>query len=153
MRKYHLLIIVLIIFAADRISKSIVTSMIDEGKSIQVTSFFSLVNVRNKGFAFGILSQSPVSARVLAVVPIAITILLLYYLKRAHPRERIPLLLILSGALANIYDRLRFGYVIDFLDFHLGELHWPAFNLADVSVTTGIILYVLSEQKKRREDE
>lgn len=154
MRKDHLLLLGALIFASDRVSKLLVTSFIDEGELLRITDFFSLVNLKNRGFAFGLLSNSSLSNEVLTLLPTIITFFLIYYLfRRANERERLPLVLVISGAAANLFDRYAFGYVIDFLDFHIGRFHWPAFNLADSSVTVGIALYALFELKKRGRDE
>ena len=81
----------------------------------------------------------------------AIIALILYYLfARAKNYERVPLVMIAGGALGNFMDRLRFGAVIDFLDFHIGGAHWPAFNVADSFITVGVLLYILNWWLARR---
>ena len=78
-------------------------------------------------------------------------ILVAYYLfARAKCYERVPLVLILGGAVGNFIDRLRFGAVVDFLDFHVGAWHWPVFNVADVFITVGVLLYILNWWLARR---
>ena len=74
-----------------------------------------------------------------------------YYLfKKARYYERLPLALIVGGALGNLVDRVRFGAVIDFLDFHIGGWHWPAFNVADICIVVGVGLFVLNWYIARR---
>ena len=110
-----------------------------------VTNFFNVVFTWNPGTAFslfrGLGDSLPI---VMTIATGAIIALLLYYLfARAKSYERVPLVLIIGGALGNFVDRLRFGAVIDFLDFHIGGAHWPAFNIADSFITVGVILYIL----------
>jgi signal peptidase II len=81
---------------------------------------------------------------------IIIAILLYYLLRRATSYERTPLIFIVGGALGNLIDRIRFGAVIDFLDFHIGGAHWPAFNIADSFITIGVCLYILNWWLSRR---
>ena len=64
--------------------------------------------------------------------------------RRASTYEKLPLAFIIGGALGNLVDRIRFGAVIDFLDFHIGEWHWPAFNVADIFIVIGVGLYIIS---------
>ena len=73
-----------------------------------------------------------------------------YLLRRAKSYEVAPLILIVGGALGNLVDRIRFGAVIDFLDFHIGGAHWPAFNVADSFITVGVLLYILNWWLARR---
>ena len=117
-----------------------------------VTNFFNVVFTWNPGTAFslfrGLGDSLPI---VMTVATGAIIVLLLYYLfARAKSYERVPLVLIIGGALGNFVDRLRFGAVIDFLDFHIGGAHWPAFNIADSFITVGVILYILCWLVARR---
>ena len=73
-----------------------------------------------------------------------------YLFCRARSYERFPLALIVGGALGNLLDRVRFGAVIDFLDFHIGGWHWPAFNVADICIVVGVGLYLLNMYMARR---
>lgn len=81
---------------------------------------------------------------------VIIALLIYYLVRRAHSYEVAPLVLIVGGALGNLIDRIRFGAVIDFLDFHIGAAHWPAFNIADTFITIGVMFYILNWWIARR---
>lgn len=117
-----------------------------------VTNFFNIVFTWNPGTAFsGLRAVGEGAPIVMILLTGAIIALIAYYLfARAKSYERAPLVLILGGALGNLIDRVRFGAVIDFLDFHIGGAHWPAFNVADVCITIGVGLYVLNWYLARR---
>ncbi len=113
---------------------------------IPITSFFNLVLVWNRGVSFGFLggASSQWIPWLLTVLALAIIATLGWWLRRAANRLMVLALgLVMGGALGNVIDRLRFGAVMDFLDFHAAGLHWPAFNVADSAITVGatLILY------------
>lgn len=106
---------------------------------IPITGFFNLVLGRNSGVSFGFLSGAP--SWFLTLFTIGIVIGLLVWMAREETRlPSAALGLISGGAVGNIVDRLNHGAVTDFLDFHLGGYHWPAFNLADMGIVTGVTL-------------
>lgn len=114
-----------------------------------IPGFFNLVLTYNTGAAFSLLAGESGPGQGLKMAAIAAASLLpfIYFFRKAQPGERLLLTslgLIWGGALGNIHDRLRWGAVVDFLDFHWGEHHWPAFNLADVGVCLGAGLLALS---------
>ena len=127
----------------DQISKAAVTvNSVDLAEGLPVFSGFNLVFHRNDGITFGLFGQVPWWA--LTSVALTVTAWLLLMMWRAtRTSEATAYGLIAGGALGNIIDRMRFGAVTDFLDFHLGTYHWPAFNLADVAVVTGAALLVV----------
>jgi len=112
---------------------------------IPVTFFLNLVMGWNKGVSFGLLNQdSPYNAWVLSALALAITVGLLIWLARVRRRGlALAIGLVVGGALGNVIDRLRFGAVADFLDFHAFGLHWPAFNVADTGISIGAAIIVL----------
>ena len=118
----------------------------------RVTNFFNLVFTWNPGTAFSLFRSLGDNAPMIMVIATAIIIaLILYYLiVRAKSYERVPLVLIVGGAIGNLIDRIRFGAVVDFLDFHIGGAHWPAFNVADAFITVGVLLYILNWYRARR---
>lgn len=118
----------------------------------QVTNFFNVVFTWNPGSAFSLFRGLGDSLPWVIILGTGIIIgLILYYLfKRAQSYERVPLILIAGGALGNLIDRIRFGAVIDFLDLHYGAWHWPAFNVADICISVGVMLYVLNWLLARR---
>jgi len=143
-REYHLLALpALCIIVLDQISKFAVDRHIQSYESIPVISgFFNLVHVRNRGMAFGILNRPgyDFSFYFLVAATIGAIALLLYWYTRLKDKNRmlvIGLSFILGGAVGNLSDRLRLREVIDFLDFHIGLYHWPAFNVADSAITVG----------------
>ena len=131
---------------ADQATKALVLARFALGERLEITGFFNLVLVYNKGAAFSFLSdaggwQTPALA-VFALVAVAIVGT---FIVRSPGRHmlRSGLALILGGAIGNLIDRLRFGSVVDFLDFHAAGWHWPAFNVADSAITVGAALVIL----------
>jgi signal peptidase II len=147
MQKYAYLLIIPLIFAADRWTKVLIVEHLRYLASLEVTPFLSIVHVRNYGGAFGFLSQHGASTYIFLVFPIIIIAGLIYYLLRyRHPAAvQFSLVCILAGALGNMYDRLLDGYVTDFIDVYYGSFHWPAFNIADTSISVGIGLWLLAQ--------
>ncbi|MBO4480545.1 MAG: signal peptidase II [Alphaproteobacteria bacterium] len=117
-----------------------------------VTNFFNIVFTWNPGTAFSLFRSLGDNAPLVMIIATGIIIgLLLYYLiTRAKSYERVPLIMIIGGAFGNFIDRLRFGAVIDFLDFHIGGIHWPSFNIADIFITVGVLIYILNWWLTRR---
>lgn len=112
-----------------------------------VTNFFNLVFTWNPGTSFSLFRDLGESLPILIIVLTGFVIGFLFHhlLFRAKDKlEKWALLLIIGGALGNLIDRIRFGAVIDFLDFHLRAWHWPAFNIADVFISVGVGLYILN---------
>src|SRR5512136_315734 len=132
----------------DQFTKHLIERSFDYGDVKPITGFFNLVLTYNKGAAFSFLaSASGWQAHFLTAVGIGASIFILYLLGR-HGNQRLfslALALILGGALGNVIDRIAYGHVIDFLDFHAGGWHWPAFNLADSAIVGGAMLLVLDE--------
>ena len=114
---------------------------IELGFSRPVTDFLNLVLVRNQGAAFSLFSgDGPGQGLRMAALALVSMLPLIWFYRQAAFRDRALLIglgFVLGGGVGNIHDRLRYGAVVDFLDFHLGEAHWPAFNLADVAVCLG----------------
>jgi len=109
--------------------------------SVQVTGFFNLVLVHNPGISFGMLSGNAVNPLYLTIATGLVALFLLNWLRNAgNLMLAIALGLTIGGAIGNIIDRMRFGAVIDFLDFYLGNYHWPAFNIADSAICLGVFL-------------
>ena len=143
------------IVAADQISKWAVRDALwDPQRRIEVTSFFNLVPVHNKGITFGLFQSEGAGMWLIVGLALAIAAGLGVWLHRT--RDRWPacaLGLVIGGALGNVIDRLRLGWVIDFLDFHGGGYHWPAFNLADSAISVGVVMLVVHSflMKPRKE--
>jgi signal peptidase II len=131
---------------ADQVTKALVLARFSLGERVELTGFFNMVLVYNKGAAFSFLSdaggwQTPALV-VFAVVAIGVVGT---FIVRSPGRHmlRTGLALILGGALGNLIDRVRYGQVVDFLDFHAAGWHWPAFNVADSAITVGAALLIL----------
>ena len=140
------------IVLADRLTKLWVLETFALGERLSVTGFFNLVLVFNKGAAFSFLAgasgwQTPVFAAISSIAAVVITVLIL---RNAGNRMLCAALgMILGGALGNLWDRLLWGHVVDFLDFHAAGWHWPAFNVADSAITIGAGLLILESFVRR----
>ena len=117
-----------------------------------VFDFFNIVFTLNPGTSFSLFRAMGESAPMILIIATGfITGFILYYLcRRAKSYEVVPLAMIAGGAIGNLIDRIRFGAVIDFLDFHVGGWHWPAFNVADICIVVGVGLYLLCMYIARR---
>jgi signal peptidase II len=126
--------------AADQVTKQIVSSALALGDEIAVAGPFSIHHVQNSGIAFGLFSSA--TAVVIVVTTLAVALMLAFFARSAqrHPVLPVALGLVLGGSVANLLDRVRLGYVTDFLDFE----RWPAFNLADTFIVVGVALLFVS---------
>ena len=148
--KYIILICLAgLVITLDQISKLYIAHHFELHESATVIPhFFNLTYVRNTGAAFGLLSKAPESFRIpfFIIIPlVALTIIVLIFKKTQETQLLMitALSLILGGAIGNFIDRLRFNYVIDFLDFHwFNKYHWPAFNVADSTIVVGVALLI-----------
>ena len=135
----------------DQASKWEIVKMLSEKGEVAFTSFFSLVLLYNEGAAFSFLNDAGGWQRgFFMVIAVAASILILFLLRK-HRGEllfSLALSLVLGGALGNLVDRIRIGHVVDFLDFHLAEHHFPAFNLADSAITLGAALLILDNLRR-----
>ncbi|MBM3602591.1 MAG: signal peptidase II [Alphaproteobacteria bacterium] len=116
---------------------------------ISLTSFFTLTPVWNHGIGFGLLKQYQ-QGGVYLLIAIALLLSLLVWRWSSQQRQslaRLAAALVIGGAIGNVVDRLRFGAVMDFLDFHWQGYHWPAFNIADAAITIGVALLLLASVK------
>lgn len=140
-----------IIVLIDQITKITVSRTLSYGDSIPLTSFFNLVLTYNKGAAFSFLAgQDGWQRWFFTAVAIAAVGFIIHLLRR-HPGQRMfcwALALILGGAIGNLIDRLVYGHVIDFLDFHAAGWHWPAFNVADMAIVGGAALFIVDELRR-----
>ena len=161
------LIIVLAIVLLDQLSKCFLINLITGHVPVfapawelilvpylmtHVTNFFNVVFTWNPGTSFSLFRTLGESAPIVIVfaTTFVIGLILCYMARRADKYERLPLAFIIGGALGNWIDRVRFGAVVDFLDFHIGGYHWPAFNIADIFICVGVGLYILNWLTARR---
>ena len=134
------------VIVLDQITKwYVVAVVLNPPRIIEVTSFFNLALVWNRGVSFGMLGgQDGAGAWILTLVALAIVAALVFWLRRAdRPILAVALGMVIGGALGNVIDRVRLGAVADFLDFHVAGYHWPAFNLADSAITVGVVALVV----------
>lgn len=134
----------------------VLAELMDPPAVINVTGFFNLVLVWNRGVSFGLFdSDSHWGPILLAGLALLIVVVLLVWLTRAGSRlSAVAIGMVLGGAVGNVIDRVRFGAVVDFLDFHALGYHWPAFNVADsaISIGVGLLLYDgLFENRRKSE--
>ena len=154
MKRVHYLILAAVIIVLDIWTKALVLARIDLHETIPVIpNFFQLVHVRNTGAACGIgaNASSKLVPLLLNFGAIAVFCVVVVYAMRSAVTDRVlqtGLHLILGGAIGNLLDRFRFGYVVDFLDVYVGTKHWPAFNVADSAICIGIALLFFDMRKK-----
>ena len=147
MRKYHLLIAVIVI-ALDRVTKLAIARKLSFHDSIQVIpDFFRSIHTENRGAAFGLFADSPSPWKVgllivFSVVALLIVCGLLWKNSHSLTSTGVGLSLILGGAIGNLWDRVVSGHVVDFLLFYIGQYQWPAFNCADSAIVVGAGLLV-----------
>lgn len=138
----------LVLFLADQYTKMLILDSYRLGDGTPVTSFFNIVRAHNTGAAFSFLAQAGGWQRWLFTGFGAAAALFILWQLRAHPGQKLfafALSGILAGAVGNVVDRVRHGYVVDFLDFHWAGSHFPAFNVADAAITVGAACLILDE--------
>jgi len=145
-----------VIAILDQLSKAAVLAFFGGrvlGDRETVTSFLNLALTYNRGISVGLFNGGAgLNALFFSLAAAAIIVVLVYWLSRvASPFLAIAIGLIIGGAVGNVIDRIRLGAVVDFLDFHVGYLHWPAFNLADSAICIGVAAMLLDGLLLRRE--
>lgn len=143
--------VALVVVLLDQVSKITMSRLLSYGQSETINSVLNLVMVYNQGAAFSFLANSGGWQRwFFSALALAVSIFIVWMLNR-NANQRMfcwSLSLILGGAVGNLIDRLAYGHVIDFLDFHIRGWHWPAFNIADSAITIGAVLFVLDELRR-----
>lgn len=148
---YRWFFISAIVVALDIYTKHLVQNAFVYGEHLTVTSFFDLVRYHNTGAAFSFLADAGGWQKWFFTVITAVAVVVITYLIKKHYHEKLfslGLALVLGGAIGNLYDRLTLGYVVDFLYFHVNDLYWPAFNVADSAICVGVGLLLLDSFKK-----
>jgi signal peptidase II len=139
----------------DQWTKGLILQYFELYQSVQITGFFNLTYVRNYGAAFSFLSDQGGWQRwFFTIIAIGVSVLILWWLKHAKKQQimlSVAFCLVLGGAIGNVYDRIAYGYVIDFLDFHAFNWHWPAFNVADSSIFLGAVLLIVDMIKNKKD--
>jgi len=137
-----------LVMVFDQITKAMIMETVPLFHSVSIIpGFFSLTHIHNPGGAFGFLAGGDSGVRNFIFLGISLAALgmIFYFYKhtpRTHPKLATAFALIFGGALGNMIDRVRFGKVVDFLDFYMGSLHWPAFNIADSAISVGVAIFL-----------
>ena len=154
-RKFFLnFIFVLILFCIDRFSKIYIIELSEKTNvaEIYLTSFLNSYLVWNTGIAFGLFSlSSELIYNLFTALIVVINLIIIYLSIVTKDFRRYFFLLILGGSFGNLFDRLFYGSVPDFIDFHIGNFHWFIFNIADIFITTGVICLILAELLYKKE--
>ena len=140
-----LYLISLSIFLLDILTKNYIQNKIMYGEQVEITSFLRFVHFQNPGAAFSFLSDQGGWQRYFLIVISLLAVIYIPWLINQYKKNMlivIGLLLILGGAIGNLFDRISYGYVIDFIYFHIAEFYWPAFNVADSAISIGVLLFL-----------
>ena len=141
-------IFVFILFCIDRFSKIYVIELVEKNEisEIYLTSFLNSYLVWNTGIAFGLFSFSnEITYHLFTALIVLINLIIIYLIISTKDFRKYFFLLILGGSFGNLFDRLFYGAVPDFIDFHIGNFHWFIFNIADIFITVGVICLILAE--------
>ena len=145
---YIILSVVFLIFIIDRLSKIYVIneSTKNLGNYIYASKYLNIRLIWNEGVAFGLFSfDNNLLYHSLTSIILIIILIIIYMVTKHVSLKRYSLILILGGALGNFYDRLFYGAVPDFIDFHINNFHWFIFNFADISITIGVLFMIILE--------
>lgn len=138
----------LVLLLADQFTKVLILGYYQLGDSTRVTDFFNIVRVHNKGAAFSFLSDASGWQRWFFTGIGLVAAAVILWMLKSHSGQKLfafALACILGGALGNVIDRILYGYVVDFLDFHWAGSHFPAFNIADSAISIGAACLILDE--------
>ena len=136
------------IFLIDRFSKLVMInpSTTDGSSNVSINDFLSFNLVWNDGIAFGLFSfDQKIYYNFLTVIIILITLIILWMILKTKGLEKIAFMMILGGSMGNIFDRLYYSSVPDFIDIHYGNFHWFIFNVADIFISIGVLLLIILE--------
>ena len=140
------LVIIIFAFITDRLSKIIIIKQQLNAESLFVNDYLNLDLVWNTGIGFGLFSQNAnIYYHSISFLIFLVIVFLIYLISKSNFIEKVFFSLILGGAIGNLYDRLIYFAVPDFIDFHIGDFHWFTFNIADIFITLGIILIIISD--------
>ena len=147
-----LYLVPIIVLILDWLSKDFALTSLVPQQPFVVCPCFNLYLTFNRGISFSMLrADSPTGVWLLIGIACAICAFILYTFRKEQDKwMRFALMLVLGGALGNVWDRLRYGVVIDFLDFHWGDYHWPAFNIADSAICIGVAIMLWQTLRRKR---
>lgn len=142
------LVLGILIAMADQVVKVLVRFRFFPGESITVIpSLFDLTYVRNTGAAWGLFNGANVALAVFSLVVLVLLIVFRHHFVGSFRLQRVALGLTAGGILGNLFDRLRLGYVVDYLDFYRGGYHFPSFNIADAAICSGVFFYLITSSR------
>lgn len=144
------------VVAIDQFTKMLVVDYFKHaGQALELTSFFNLVRAHNTGAAFSFLANAGGWQQWFFVGLAGIVSVIILTMLYKYSNQRLfclGLSAVLGGAIGNVVDRIHYGYVVDFLDFHLADMHFPAFNVADIGITVGVAIIIVHELLQMRKD-
>ena len=141
-------IIIFILFCLDRISKLYFIGLVESGAEVNfyIFPFLNFILVWNFGIGFGLATmEANIFYHIITLIIIGVNLFLIYILRKLNKVQSLLIAVILGGSLGNLFDRLYYFAVPDFIDFHIGNLHWFVFNVADIFITIGILGLILFE--------
>ena len=154
-KKLIIFYIAISIFILDRLSKYFILELSSAGENfnIPITSFLNFNLVWNSGIAFGLFSfNDQFYYNIITLIIITITLIILFFAIKSVGAEKIGFSMIFGGSLGNIFDRLYYTAVVDFIDLHINNIHWFIFNVADMFITLGILILIFLELIKKKND-
>ena len=143
---FFFIAVLLTIFFLDRYTKITAINILESKKNIYINDYLNLDLVFNTGIGFGLLSFNENFYYNLVTILIIIVIIIIgFFTFKSKKKEKLFFTFILGGAMGNVYDRITYKAVPDFIDLHIGNFHWFSFNIADIFITLGIIFMILTE--------
>ena len=138
--------VLLTIFLLDRYTKITAINILESKKNIYINDYLNLDLVFNTGIGFGLLSfNENLYYNLVTILIIIVIIIIGFFTFKSKKKEKLFFTFILGGAIGNVYDRITYKAVPDFIDLHIGNFHWFSFNIADIFITLGIIFMILTE--------
>ena len=146
------MLLISIIFFLDRYSKNIILNLLENEKYLFINNYLNLNLVFNTGIGFGLFSlNAGIYYNMLSVLIFIIILILFYLMFKSKTNEKIFFSFIIGGAIGNLYDRIIYKAVPDFIDLHIKDFHWFTFNIADIFISFGVIFMILNELVFKKE--
>ena len=150
----YFLLIILSIFFLDRYTKNLILELLVDKKYIFINDYLNFNLVFNTGIGFGLFSlNAGIYYNILSILIFSIILVIFYFMFKSTNSEKIFFSFIIGGAVGNLYDRIIFKAVPDFIDFHFNDFHWFSFNIADIFISLGIIFMIINEIVFRKKNE
>jgi signal peptidase II len=147
------LMIITIIFISDRLTKIKIINLQDNNKSIYINEYLNFDLVWNTGIGFGLFDMDAnLTYHIISLIILIVILFIIFIIIKSTNLEKFFYAIILGGAFGNLYDRISYFAVPDFIDIHINDYHWFTFNIADIFITLGIILILIKETKKNHNE-